>query len=306
MIAMKSQSAIVETPSIPNLCRKARSRRKCNRSLKVEGSSLEHLNIEDAPNFNHHWGRNTINFLKNSSEVPVVPVESVPCTKNSIFQKQWKITPAVGDRKDTNSSAGTSSHCFNKSVPASASLQKCNNSNSWLFPGIVVWAKKANNEWWPAEVVDATSLLKCTGSYSIGRSLVKFFGDDKYAWLDPIRQISEFHAFYEERSQSRVKEFQDALHEALQKHSHSAPDISPRKCSASSDTEGSVSLSITEDRSTERQGKRKRKMKIHFDELILSDKPVKRVRRTKIMRHLGLIAPVGSPFSLSRATSDAV
>ncbi|KAF3335747.1 PWWP domain-containing protein [Carex littledalei] len=301
---MKSQSAIVETPSIPNLCRKARSRRKCNRSLKVEDSSLEHLNIEDAPNFNHHWGRNAINFLENSSEVPVVQVESVPYTKNCIFQKQWQMAPAVGDRKDTNSNACTSSHCFNQSVPTL--LQKCNTSNSWLFPGIVVWAKKANNEWWPAEVVDATSILKCTGSYSIGRSLVKFFDDDKYAWLDPIRQISEFHAFYEERSQSRLKNFQDALHEALQKHSHLAPDISPRKCSASSDTEGTVSPSFTEDQSSERRGKRKRKTKIHFDELILSDKPVKRVRTTRIMRHLGLIAPVGSPFSLSRATSDAV
>lgn len=57
--------------------------------------------------------------------------------------------PTVDDRKDTSSNAGTSSHNFNKSVKAS--LQKCN-SNSWLFPGIVVWAKKANNEWWPAEV----------------------------------------------------------------------------------------------------------------------------------------------------------
>ncbi|KAF3319848.1 PWWP domain-containing protein [Carex littledalei] len=233
---MKSQSAIVETPSIPNLCRKARSRRKCNRSLKVDDCSLEHLNIEDAPNFNHHWGRNAINFLENSSEVPVVPVESVPCTKNSIFQKQWQITPAVGDRKDTNSSAGTSSHCFNKSVPVS--LQKCNNSNSWLFPGIVVWAKKANNEWWPAEVVDATSILKCTGSYSIGRSLVKFFGDDKQHCKSTRIQLLRFL------------------------------------------------LSV--------------------QELILSEKPVKRVRKTRIMRHLGLIAPVGSPFSLSHVTSDAV
>jgi hypothetical protein len=61
-----------------------------------------------------------------------------------------QLEPTVADRKETNSNAGTSSHNFSKSV--TAPLQKRNSSNSWLFPGIVVWAKRANNEWWPAEV----------------------------------------------------------------------------------------------------------------------------------------------------------
>ncbi|KAK4766319.1 hypothetical protein SAY87_007961 [Trapa incisa] len=53
-----------------------------------------------------------------------------------------------------------------------------------------------------------------------------------------------------------------------------------------------------EDESSERgRGKRKRKPKVHFDEeQNLPLKSVKKVRRFKIMRHLGLMAPLGSPY----------
>ncbi|RVW47966.1 hypothetical protein CK203_102275 [Vitis vinifera] len=55
--------------------------------------------------------------------------------------------------------------------------------------------------------------------------------------------------------------------------------------------------SRTEDDSIERgRGKRKRKPKVHFDAVALPLKPARKVRRFRIMRYLGLIAPVGSPF----------
>ncbi|RVX11995.1 hypothetical protein CK203_009398 [Vitis vinifera] len=60
--------------------------------------------------------------------------------------------------------------------------------------------------------------------------------------------------------------------------------------------------SRTEDDSIERgRGKRKRKPKVHFDAVALPLKPARKVRRFRIMRYLGLIAPVGSPFSLAHA-----
>ncbi|OWM69678.1 uncharacterized protein LOC116194139 [Punica granatum] len=53
-----------------------------------------------------------------------------------------------------------------------------------------------------------------------------------------------------------------------------------------------------EDESSERgRGKRKRKPKLHFDEESnLPLKSARKVRRFRIMRYLGLMAPVGSPF----------
>ncbi|KAK4799196.1 hypothetical protein SAY86_024561 [Trapa natans] len=53
-----------------------------------------------------------------------------------------------------------------------------------------------------------------------------------------------------------------------------------------------------EDESSERgRGKRKRKPKVHFDEELDPPlKSVKKVRRLRIMRHLGLMAPLGSPY----------
>ncbi|KAM0945086.1 hypothetical protein DsansV1_C10g0098781 [Dioscorea sansibarensis] len=53
----------------------------------------------------------------------------------------------------------------------------------------------------------------------------------------------------------------------------------------------------------EGRGKRKRKLKVHFDELNFPEKSVRRVRRIKIMRYLGLVAPAGSPYSIAHASS---
>ncbi|KAH7691934.1 hypothetical protein IHE45_01G032000 [Dioscorea alata] len=53
----------------------------------------------------------------------------------------------------------------------------------------------------------------------------------------------------------------------------------------------------------EGRGKRKRKLKVHFDELNFPEKSVRRIRRIKIMRYLGLVAPAGSPYSVAHASS---
>ncbi|KAL5546039.1 hypothetical protein UlMin_005726 [Ulmus minor] len=44
------------------------------------------------------------------------------------------------------------------------------------------------------------------------------------------------------------------------------------------------------------RGKRERKPKLHFDEIAYLMKPDRKVRRLRIMRHLGLTPPAGSPF----------
>ncbi|KAJ0963590.1 hypothetical protein J5N97_028712 [Dioscorea zingiberensis] len=66
-----------------------------------------------------------------------------------------------------------------------------------------------------------------------------------------------------------------------------------------------TSSSGTKDESVEeRRGKRKRKLKVHFDELKFPEKSVRRVRRVKIMRHLGLVAPAGSPYSITHGNAS--
>jgi len=40
-----------------------------------------------------------------------------------------------------------------------------------------------------------------------------------------------------------------------------------------------------------------------FQELTFQEKPVRRLRRLRIMRNLGLAAPAGSPFPLSHGRS---
>lgn len=47
----------------------------------------------------------------------------------------------------------------------------------------------------------------------------------------------------------------------------------------------------------QRRGTRKRKPKVPFEEELVSRKPKKKLRQMRIMRHLGLAAPHGSPFT---------
>lgn len=58
----------------------------------------------------------------------------------------------------------------------------------------------------------------------------------------------------------------------------------------------SVSSGTGDDCLERGRGKRERKPKIHFDDIIFPLKPDTKVRRLRIMRYLGLIPPVGSPF----------
>ncbi|XP_072982397.1 uncharacterized protein [Typha latifolia] len=245
-------------------------------------------------------------------DIPVTEVESVTgissvvFNENSSTQKAWygNNGPDLNDRVGTHSLAGPSSATFDKSI-----LVK-----SWLVPGNVVWAKSAHHEWWPAEVMDARVALECGSNYSVGLVPVQLYGNHKYEWLDPVAELSEFDYCYEERSRNPLKLFQDALKQALDKHLHTNPGPLPDGSSGEPklstqnehlfDTWNTSSASTTPDNCTEGgRSKRKRKMKIHFDELTLAEKPTRRVRRLRIMRHLGLIAPVGSPFSTSHLKS---
>ncbi|KAI7998037.1 hypothetical protein LOK49_LG10G01576 [Camellia lanceoleosa] len=137
-------------------------------------------------------------------------------------------------------------------------------SNFCITPGSVVWAKTARQLWWPAEC-------------------------------------------FEERSCNPVEEFQDALKQALRQRecqslgkqfigSSDDPNCS-RQQDQSPDKWNSSSSSRTESDCLERRrGKRERKPKVRFDEVTYPLQSVRKIRRFRIMRFLGLAAPIGSPF----------
>ncbi|KAG6482488.1 hypothetical protein ZIOFF_059119 [Zingiber officinale] len=111
---------------------------------------------------------------------------------------------------------------------------------------------------------------------------------------------------FEERSKNPLQTFQDALKQALSKRAHLSPKASPNrhlngakisyqpeKCDTwQSSRKTSNSLDV------EGRGQRKRKVKVHFDEMSRMPTSKRKVRRLRIMRYLGLMAPIGSPFSL--------
>jgi hypothetical protein len=188
--------------------------------------------------------------------------------------------------------------------------QNTEGSDTCTTPGSLVWARKACQVWWPAEIVEKRSSSVSLGIQSTNREvLVKYYGNEESAWIDPARDMSEFEDGFEERSCNPMDEFQDALKQALNQKGSQKPDIqfpSSPVCSnqpdqsTNADKCNSSSSSRIENDCLRTSGRSKRKIKpkLHFGDVAIPLKsPPKKMRRLKIMRSLGLAPPVGSPFS---------
>ncbi|XP_078446361.1 uncharacterized protein LOC144715304 isoform X2 [Wolffia australiana] len=163
---------------------------------------------------------------------------------------------------------------------------------SHLSPGSVVWAKTDQYDFWPAEVMDGRMIPDCDDLQSDGLVLVQLYGVWEYAWVDPVSELSQFDHCYEERTKEPSRAFQEALTQAL----HRRQSASEQSDENSDKWLLKRHFKLEDDEENCGKGKRARKPKLHFDDLEFPEISVKRVRRTKIMRHLGLIAPAGSPF----------
>lgn len=182
------------------------------------------------------------------------------------------------------------------------------NNNVCRTPGTVVWAKTASQVWWPAEVTEERSTLadSCNRGTD-GLVLVQFYGNRNSAWVDPARDVLLFEDCFEEMCCNPAKDFQDALKQALHQNEQlhtrrqlfntlDEPSSSYQQEQSSDKWNSSSSSRTGGDYLERRRGMRERKPKVHFDEVAFPIKSSRKVRRLKIMRYLGLIAPVGSPF----------
>ncbi|OIW01573.1 hypothetical protein TanjilG_21153 [Lupinus angustifolius] len=172
-----------------------------------------------------------------------------------------------------------------------------------VTPGSVVWARTACQMWWPAEIMEERSTL--SDSACDGHVLVQFYGNRPSAWIDPRTNISAFEDCFEERSTNPSCDFQEALKQALQRKEQlsSSRTLSSDRSTHSEQQDHSsdkwtscTSSRIMDDFQERRRGKRERKRKVHFDEVSFPMKSERKARRLKIMRYLGLVAPIGSPF----------
>ncbi|KAF8403154.1 hypothetical protein HHK36_011251 [Tetracentron sinense] len=223
-------------------------------------------------------------LFSNSMGVPFTKVESVD--KN-----------IGGYKSDT---AGPLEFTLNKS-------QFTESNNVWKSPRSVVWAKTACQMWWPAEV--GYCYIRLATQCEI--VIVHIYS----AWEKSSISIPDSQDFaspsvqcFEERSCNPVQAFQDALKQALHIKEHigscrqldeNADGLISIQHYHSSEKWNSSSSRTEGDHLEGGKGKRKRKPKVYFDEVIHPTKSVKKVRRFRIMRYLGLTAPIGSPFSLT-------
>ncbi|KAK9158685.1 hypothetical protein Scep_005259 [Stephania cephalantha] len=193
-------------------------------------------------------------------------------------------------------------------------LPECN--DLWMTPGSTVWAKNGSQIWWPAKIMGEQSTSVSEEDNCVtGRILVQYYGNDKCVWLDPAGDVSQFNECFEERSCNPMEAFQDALRQALNTKEQPSCckqlDTDLDKAMAmgqheqSSDAQSDKCIESSSSKTKEKfvesgRGKRTRKPKVHFDEVNFSaNKSARKMRRFKIMRYLGLAAPIGSPFSLT-------
>ncbi|XP_059463162.1 uncharacterized protein LOC132192006 isoform X1 [Corylus avellana] len=202
-----------------------------------------------------------------------------------------------------------------------------------ITPGSIVWAKTACQMWWPAEaerkhviqlgragskqmivfgttkmIMDERSNLADSRNQDTdGHVLVEFYGSHDIAWLDPARDLSELEDCFQEKSCNPMEDFQDALKQALQRKEYlsscrelckspNGPNHSDQQDEFSDKWTSSISSRADDDFLERGRGKRERKPKLHFDEVTFPMTSDKKVRRLRIMRYLGLSAPIGSPF----------
>lgn len=176
--------------------------------------------------------------------------------------------------------------------------------------GQLVWAKYARFPWWPALVIDQRGSLEGKGGTPSADTdvLVRFFGTYDYGWVDPFVNLSDFDVKQTERSRLRKKALQKGVEEANDfRSSGKLPDKWDPVYDKSQNGHSNGVIESAEElkvlpgpdgEPTERKTPRKRKPKVLFEEEgRVERKPARTLRRLRVMRQLGLVAPAGSPFT---------
>ncbi|XP_017977726.1 PREDICTED: uncharacterized protein LOC18598075 isoform X3 [Theobroma cacao] len=159
-----------------------------------------------------------------------------------------------------------------------------------ITPGNVVWAKTACQVWWPAEIIGQRSILADSRiQHNEEHVLVKFYGIHNSAWVNAARDLSMLEDALVQR-----KEHIKSCRQLPRSHdSSSHSDQQDRKSGKwTSSTSSKTGSNLV------KQGGSKKEPKptIHLDDATFPSKSAKGARRIKIMRYLGLTAPIGSPF----------
>ncbi|WCJ34429.1 hypothetical protein M5689_015740 [Euphorbia peplus] len=255
---------------------------------KDEENSLAALSVVlRCGNFANKKSKKLPNFLK----TPVLGIESV--AQNTILDRCGSSEETIAMENDAMLGGAR----VNESCSVCAT------------PGNVVWAKKDCQMWWPAEIIGETSSITDSRSQGeCGHVLVQFYGNHGSAWVDPARDLSQLDNCFEERSCNPMEKFQDALKQALKRKEDLSTSYGQRAGSADESSQpsqqdepcdkctSSISSRTESDVLERRTSKRIRKGKLLFADAVFLPKSPTKVRRLRILRYLGLVPPVGSPF----------
>lgn len=97
-----------------------------------------------------------------------------------------------------------------------ASKEKTRDEDKRFAVGDLVWAKVKSHPWWPGQIFDAADAsVAAKKIQKPGRTLVAFFGDGTFGWLQQSQMIRLMPNFSEKVKQTSMKSFCRAVAEAL-------------------------------------------------------------------------------------------
>ncbi|CAK9276563.1 unnamed protein product [Sphagnum jensenii] len=291
-------------------------------SMREGDESEEEEEAGDSGDFEEHFSMNKEEGVQSHSDTTFG--NTVSATEGANTDSEMEATKGEqhGDPELSNGVVATNPSVSNggegtategdegSSLPAEDALPR-------FMPGQLVWAKFARFPWWPAQVTDERTVQEGTGGHQRDDTdvLVHFFGTYDFGWVDPNVGLAEFDAKLQERSKIHKKALQKGIEEALEfRNSGKLPEffaVEPREPepqmpnnSHCNGIQAHASQSTPEDEETGRRLSRKRKPKVLYEEEErVQRKPERRLRRLRIMRQLGLVAPAGSPFTLDTRMS---
>ncbi|KAL6297131.1 hypothetical protein ACE6H2_005273 [Prunus campanulata] len=165
----------------------------------------------------------------------------------------------------------------------------------------LIWVKINEGSWWPAQVVDdnTVNVNNKPSKRSAGKVLVRLYGSYKYLYVDPLKYHSEFDIILKQNNGCYREILLKAMEQTTEaQRTEFSVRVSPRRQQYVTIPQSKLepNMPIAKEEEAKRKPPREDGLQKKLKRNGSSDQAEVSARRLRVMQHLGLIAPSGSPF----------
>ncbi|AES73176.2 putative PWWP domain-containing protein [Medicago truncatula] len=182
-----------------------------------------------------------------------------------------------------------------------------------LGHGDMIHVKLPGGSWWPAQVVNDEAILqsfqprKCR----TGEVLVRIYGSQEFLNVNPVRSCSEFELILKNNNADLRKILEEGLQKDLPSSKNKPASKAKGMPSEKTDSKSKSNKKVEEQTPAKRQKQNKESkdgdLASPSCETTASGKLQElSSRRIRVMQSLGLVAPLGSPFTKDRRNCNKI